>query len=239
MVGFPTNTNIYAPLRDDPGIRKISLCNFSLGDVVLDFNNPACILLDVSDLGFSYDIKVTPSGMVSREVKDKDIVLKILINYKERTITSGTYVDWDATTYDALNDFLGKLGISKSKTVTDRRGVLSKDIPDLVLKWDTPSKDGVKANSSDPYGVLSRYRDVVVSDIQWTEVDKQYQGIIVDLTLKPIGPWYYRRVVEWYNVALGSSYSAIPGSSTMITGRFLSQEFFQKMPIYSHQLNMI
>lgn len=221
MVGFPTNTNIYAPLRDDPGIRKISLCNFSLGQYVLDFNNPACVLLDISDLGFSYDINVTPSGMVSRKVKDKDIVLKILINYKERATTSGTYVDWDATTYDALNDFLAKLGTAKTKTTTDRRGIFSKDVPDLVLKWDTPSKSGVKANSSDPYGVLSRYRDVVISDVQWTEVDKQYQGIIVDLTLKPIGPWYYRRVFEWCDVNLGTSYASIPGTGSLVNRQIL------------------
>lgn len=214
MVGFPTNTNVYAPLRNDPGIRKISLCNFSLGDVVLDFNNPACILLDVSDLGYSYDISVTNAGVVNRKVKDKDIVLKILLNYKERTIAAGTFVDWDATTYDALNDFLAKLGTSKDANVKDRRGIKSSSVPDLVIKWDTPSKDGVKANSSDNYGVLSRYRNVVVSDIQWTEVDKQYQGIVVDLTLKPIGPWYYRYVVEWYEATLGTSYVTLPGSAS-------------------------
>lgn len=210
MVGFPTNTNVYAPLRNDPGIRKISLCNFSLGDVVLDFNNPACILLDVSDLGFSYDISVTDGGVVSRKVKDKDIVLKILVNYKERTISAGTFVDWDATTYDALNDFLGKLGISKNSDVKDRRGIKSSTIPDLVLKWDTPSVNGVYADPNDNYGVLSRYRDVVISDIQWTEVDKQYQGIVVDLTLKPIGPWYYRHVIDITDIYLGTSYTTLP-----------------------------
>lgn len=178
MVGLPTNTNMYLPLADSPSIRKVSLVNFSNDGYELSLNGPAFIMLDMSDLGMSYDIESIGSGIVSRKLKEKDITLKVAINYKPDS--TGAPVS-GATIYDGLTFFLSKL--RNVPDGVDRRGCNIKDIPDLCLKWDVPTKNN---------GVTSRYRDIVITDIQWTEVDKQIQAIIVDLTIKPLGPWYYR-----------------------------------------------
>lgn len=204
MVGLPTNVNNYIPLSDSKSIRKISLINFSIpesgGPTELDLNDPAHMLLDMSDLGFSYDVNVSSSGIVTRKIKEKDINLKILVNYA--TNSSGRY-DTGTTTYDALTQFLSKLKVSQwSTTDFDRRGIASRTVPDLVLRWDVPTEASAAIN---PDGVLSRYRDVVVTDIQWTEVDKQYQGILVDLTLKPVSPWYYRVVKSFTNKSISAN----------------------------------
>lgn len=185
MVGLPTNTNMYIPMSDNPSIRKVSIINFSNDDYELGLNGPAFVMLDMSDLGLSYDIKSTGNGVTSKSLKEKDITMKIAINYVPDS--SGNPVS-GATTYDALTFFLSKLR-SKPGNI-DRRGCNISTLPDLCLKWDVPTnRSNVMLGQR---AVVSRYRDIVVTDMQWTEVDKQYQAIILDLTIKPIGPWYYR-----------------------------------------------
>lgn len=71
MVGLPTNTNMYLPLADSPSIRKVSLVNFSNEGYELSLNGPAFIMLDMSDLGMSYDIESIGSGIVSRKLRRK------------------------------------------------------------------------------------------------------------------------------------------------------------------------
>lgn len=68
-VGLPTNTNLYMPLADSPAIRKLSLRNFSRNDGALSLNGPAYVLLDVSDLGTSFDLKMLGSGAYDKTQK--------------------------------------------------------------------------------------------------------------------------------------------------------------------------
>ena len=88
MVGLPTNTNMYLPLADSPSIRKVSLVNFSNEGYELSLNGPAFIMLDMSDLGMSYDIESIGSGIVSRKLKEKDITYTLSTRFQAKP---GTY----------------------------------------------------------------------------------------------------------------------------------------------------
>lgn len=190
-VGLPTNTNLYMPLADSPAIRKLSLKNFSRNDGALSLNGPAYVLLDVSDLGTSFDLKMLGSGAYDKTQKQKDINLKILINYMpDPSDPTGKTPMANKSIYDALEDFLMKIGSADPSNAVnyDRRGFDSMALPDLCLLWDTPTAGDTVTKT--------RYKDVVVTEVQWTQVDKQYQGIIVELSLKPISRWYYRIVKE-------------------------------------------
>lgn len=190
-VGLPTNTNLYMPLADSPAIRKLSLRNFSRNDGALSLNGPAYVLLDVSDLGSSFDLKILGSGAYDKTQKQKDINLKILINYMpDPSDPTGKTPMANKSIYDALEDFLMKIGSSDPNNAKnyDRRGFDSMALPDLCLLWDTPTGGDTVTKT--------RYKDVAITEVQWTQVDKQYQGIIVELGLKPLSRWYYRIVKE-------------------------------------------
>lgn len=199
-VGLPTNVNKYMPMANSSLIRKISLINYSANGQETNLNSEAFCLLNCSDLGMSYDIKTSGSGIIKREMKEKDIVMKILINH---TYSNGAR----ETTYDGLTDFLKRL--KGWDTTPDRRGLLPRTVPDLALKWTVPTEGGFTVN---------RYRDVVVTDIQWTEISQQYQGIVVDLTLKPIGPWYYRYTYLFTNQSMYSSGTRLSGMQFLYSG---------------------
>lgn len=188
--GKPVNTNMYIPNANSMGLRRIALVNYSqpVAKQRLELNHPAFVLLDMSDLGYSYDVKKTQAGIVTRDLKDKDITMKVAVNFKPSTgssISDNFDVPMSNTSiYDGLEDFLARLGPNRSTTkVYDRRGILGNDVPDLAIEWKVPTGGNA---------MKTRYRDVVITDIQWTEVSTQYQAIVVDLTLKPVGPWYYR-----------------------------------------------